>query len=450
MGRVHLCTACLGASAVPTTGGPVRCGRCGVEDVLPPRDLRPLGDAVGPYPQGDRIERLRGQDGRLMLLPTEVARLLVGGTVAEGRQAEAWSVWQSRRAALRQGPSGDNEETLFALSLLLADALSQEGDALRERGVYEAALDVLRLPRHQQGLRAAMARRAVRLGALDEAEAWLATCDRHSTDLESDTAWRLAQALLETARARFEAVLELLGKEVVEVPIHDAMEGLATLLRCHARERLGDGTAAVAMLERYLRGVGVDGAEALQRYAAQHATLRLCAESLPVALNTFDAHAAERAAELAMGGGGSVFQVVGVGIWLLSVPLFREYYLTVYRARPGDVMPWWPGVMVAALGLMFFWGGRRTSADARRLKRLWRVGDKATGQILGFHRTGVVSGEIDQVSLTLQVTKVGLAPYEAEAKVLMQPEVASRIVVGATVPLRVDPDDARSVMIALL
>ena len=113
-------------------------------------------------------------------------------------------------------------------------------------------------------------------------------------------------------------------------------------------------------------------------------------------------------------------------------------------------MPWWPGVMVAVLGLLIFWSGRRSSADAKRLEHLWRIGDKATGQILGFHRTGTVSGEIDQVSVTLRVTKAGIAPYEAEAKLFMRPEVASRVAAGATVPLRVDPGDPKSVMIALL
>src|SRR4051795_1924801 len=81
-------------------------------------------------------------------------------------------------------------------------------------------------------------------------------------------------------------------------------------------------------------------------------------------------------------------------------------------------------------------------------QRLMATGRKGTATVTAIRDTGLTVNENPQVELDLQVTVDGAAPYAVTHR-----QVVSRVAIpafqpGATVPVRVDPADAHTILIA--
>jgi hypothetical protein len=86
-----------------------------------------------------------------------------------------------------------------------------------------------------------------------------------------------------------------------------------------------------------------------------------------------------------------------------------------------------------------------TAAKAQRLNQVGRIG---TATVMALRDTGMTINEDPQVELDLQVTLEGVSPY-----LVTHRQVISRLAVagfqpGATVPVRVDPEDLQSLIVA--
>lgn len=86
-----------------------------------------------------------------------------------------------------------------------------------------------------------------------------------------------------------------------------------------------------------------------------------------------------------------------------------------------------------------------TAAKAQRLNQVGRIG---TATVTALRDTGVTINEDPEVELDLQVTLEGVAPYAVTHR-----QVISRLAVagfqpGATVPVKVDPQDLQSLIVA--
>ncbi|MEJ7732997.1 MAG: hypothetical protein WKG00_27845 [Polyangiaceae bacterium] len=141
----------------------------------------------------------------------------------------------------------------------------------------ESALDALTLPRHRQVMRGMLSRAACDEGDLEAADAWLAPCDSWSDDLETDTAYRISRAYLDTALARFQDVKKRLSSRP---PIMDAHEALAVLLLANAWERSGDRSGAMELL----REARQSDARMARDLARAHAASKLCPQGYLLAL----------------------------------------------------------------------------------------------------------------------------------------------------------------------
>jgi len=71
--------------------------------------------------------------------------------------------------------------------------------------------------------------------------------------LLADTAYRIAASHLNRAKGQHAAVLAQLGSRAEDVPIFDAFEFEALMLRCDALERTGQQDAALEVMTSYLR-----------------------------------------------------------------------------------------------------------------------------------------------------------------------------------------------------
>lgn len=84
-----------------------------------------------------------------------------------------------------------------------------------------------------------LAQQAAKGGEVEAAEQWLELCDPRSSDLDMDSSYRLARAIVETARGDWFKVLDTLGTVHGAVPVYDMWDLLASALRIHALEMTG-------------------------------------------------------------------------------------------------------------------------------------------------------------------------------------------------------------------
>ena len=105
---------------------------------------------------------------------------------------EALSLWRSTCRELSSSEDYAGGELLYHLTVILSDHFSGIEVHMKERALYESALDVLTLPRDRQIMRGLLARKAARAGYKEAARKWLAPCDPRSLDLETDSTYRVS------------------------------------------------------------------------------------------------------------------------------------------------------------------------------------------------------------------------------------------------------------------
>jgi hypothetical protein len=86
--------------------------------------------------------------------------------------------------------------------------------------------------------------------------------------------------------------------------------------------------------------------------------------------------------------------------------------------------------------------------QAQEARRLLQIGRRGLATVVAVRQTGVEVDDNPQAELDLQVAVEGVAPYEVTHR-----QVISRVAIdsfwpGAKVPVRVDPQDPRNVLVA--
>ena len=470
--RVLLCSSCGAPLELDLASATAACGYCGASNVLVARDDAPMAErpASAPIDEAERRVRLRRQTGRALTTPPGLEALVPKGRLDPWKVQEVFAVWQSTRQETRTTGGFDAAERLLYLTMVLANHHATD-DRLRQRAMFESALVVLTLPRHRQAVRGFLSRAAAREGDLEAAAAWLAPCDTTSDDLETDTAWRISRAYLDTARKDWPSVVELLGTAADAVPIADASVPMAHLIRANAVEREGNVSAAEALLRSAMAG-GAKNRAALATLRGLHREWDLCPRSYPRAEAGYTATAAKSAG--GMGSGvGSVFYWVGLLLNAVTLLAILAMFATGAVALGLGALPAIVQVparyrselaaVASACGVaaftfavalpttlpmgLVFWGiGRGLRNAGIRAQRLRLHGRPGTAQVLSLKATGMSINDVPQMEVKLRVELPDAAPYEAVTKLLLPPHEAARLA-GATVSVRVDPKDPTAVLI---
>lgn len=471
--RVLLCSACGAPLELDLGSTSTTCSYCGGSNVLVARDDAPLVEgpqATAPVDEAERISRLRRQTGRPLLPPASLEGLLPNGRLEPWKVQEVFAVWQATREEVRTSGAFDAAERLLFLTMVLSDHHAKT-DQLRQRAMFESALVVLTLPRHRQIVRGYLSRAATREGDLEAAEGWIAPCDRASDDLDTDTAWRLSRAYLDSAREDWAAVLSVLGRANDAVPITAAAAPMAKLLRANAVERAGDPAAAEALL-REAMAEGAMVRASLEVLRERHRDQAWCRVSYPRAEAAHTAKAA-KAAGAGPGGVGGVFYWTGLALNVVSVLAILGMVVAGIVALVVGVVPTVvhvnrsvastfgavAGVMgtvaftlamvlptTLPMGLIFWLVGRGLRNSGKRAERLRLHGRRGTAEVLGWSSTGMSVNDVPQMKLQLRVDLADAEPYEAEATMFLAPHELAALR-GATVPVRVSPDDRNQVLI---
>ena len=448
--RVVLCLHCPGMVQAPYEGGVARCDRCGNPVTLGARDARPLG-ADRALPEHERLSRLRAQDGRPRQLPPSVQALAPFGEIEAWKIREAFEVWAATRQEVLRTGGFEAAERLVLLTMLLCNHLGdQAAEMVRRRALFESALDVVTLPRHRQMLRGQLCRGAVRVGDLDGAEHWLRPCDPRSEDLETDTAYRLSRACIDSARHRYAEVLEVLGRDPAEVPIQDAADAVCAVLRANAWERLGYAPRAVELLQRAMRELGPQGRRAMSMSIAANQHLGLCPASFALAERQHAVHASGAAVGMAGGGIGKVLGSAGVGVIATGVLSALGFGAFGFAGGIEGLVSAAIGVVVCLAtcvptGLWIIRWGRSMDQEATRAGRLQAQGVPARARVLSVTPTGTQVNDTPQMNLDLEVHLAGKSPYQARARSFVPLTALPMLVPGAHVAVRVDPQDPTAV-----
>jgi hypothetical protein len=462
--RILLCESCGAPLEAPVDGGPITCAYCRAQNVVSTRDERPtLGMPAVPVPvsEEERMQRLRSQDGRPLVPPQSLMYLLRGSSFDPSKVQEGFLVYQATRKELRATHSPDAAERLYFLTLIANNYLVEQKDDARRRALLETSLDVLFLPRHKQVVRCLLASAAAKDGDAVAAERWIAPCDARSDDLESDSAWRVCRAYIDTARHDFRAVLGVLGAVDDQVPIADSRDPVAAVLRANALERSGDVNAAVAALRARMRSENATGRMVIEEFVRMNPQLQLCPQSLPAALAGHTQQAAKVAESGAGGGVGLILMVVGGGLLLLGLGLgvasvgsavLFEIGSGQFTAGPilgalGGAVgmalgPGLAGIIMTPLGYAL-WRGAKEAAYLRT------HGLSARGVVRGIAPTGTTINNVPMMRVTVTVMRDDVAPYEASFKQLMGPGMAVQMQPGVQVPLRVHPQKPDKILLEL-
>jgi hypothetical protein len=449
--RWFLCTACHNPSRGPLQGGSGACEQCRAPNALRDRSWitthqkAPSQEMNAPA----RIQALRVQDGRPTQVPPGVQALLGGTSVMPGRQQEAIIGFQMIRQRAASQDIGAGEELTILTQVLVQDR--SIGDRPNfEQALAESALDAVVLPRHRQTLLGRLCRSAVRGGRLEEGKAWLWMMDACAQDLESDSEYRLGAAFVATAERNAQHVVFLVGSRKDEIPIHDSMDPMASVLRANAFEMLGNVQQASNVLASEL----ADAHRSFQAIAQFNAALNLC----PVSGAAFRAQAAQAGAMRVQaqsgGSAGTILRWTGLGVAGMGV--FVTLILLVTSAGAGGgfaLLSMMAGavptlLVTGAVGVgLYFWGKKMEEA-AKRAAYIRMHGTEATAVVQNATHTGLRVNHVPQMMLHLLVRPPNGPPFAATTKLLI-PDHQIGQMMGKELPVRFDPQNPTEVVLEM-
>ena len=407
------CESCGAPTPVASEGVTTQCPRCGASLIAPARPETSV-PASPPSNELQRRERLRVQDGRPLLPPPGLEQVAPGGTIEQWKLAEARMVWSATRRQLAVQPADVGAaERLVWLTMAFMNTMVGSGDETAMRAMIEGALEVLMLPRHRQTMRGYLARFAAKSGDLQSAEAWLAGCDPNSDDLQTDSVYRVSRAYIDTASGNCQAVLQVLGSNEQEVPIMDAMDPIATVLRANAWERMGQVEAARALLARFMTSSGGMSNVVEHVVAALPPHWQVCAQSMQLAQAAVRQQVGARAAS---GGGGAIFGYVFMAAGM--IPLI----ILVAMAASGTFMP--QMLFMLIFPLVFGGIGLKAVLGARRAQEIARDGLRGKGRIIALNMTGTRINNVPLMEIVTQVEVQGYPPTQCTTRRLMYPHQA--------------------------
>ncbi|HNS99184.1 MAG TPA: hypothetical protein PKL73_19660 [Polyangiaceae bacterium] len=247
----------------------------------------------------------------------------------------------------------------------------------------------------------------MRSGDLQAAETWLAPCDPRSDDLETDTAYRMSRALIDTAKQNWNAVLRVLGTNDSDIPIMDSFDTLAAVLRANALQRTGQEQEATALLRKALSTLGAVARPVLNRLLQTYAPLGLCAQSYPSAVQQRSQAAAENANAIdvkkflfflvsALGCGGT-----GVFVFVMSI---------VGIIEPGGMVA---GVVFVIVGLIHLAIMYHDLNRRMKDKYIWLHGIQATERVVEIkNRRGPINNVVTMM-FEAMVQVEGQSDYKA-------------------------------------
>ncbi len=447
--RILACENCTAPIKVPKAGGDIICSECGEVSAFGPQPkLKPLKfQKKKSIPEDQRIERLRAQDGKPLLAPEGLKGVIEDNEIPEWKLEEAKSVWLSLKKKVAEDNDFAAAESLFFLTFVFNNLYKDSEDAKRKRALNESALEAFSLPRHKQLMMCQLGGEAAKEGDVKSAKLWLKNCDPLADDIQADSYYRYAMALVATRNKNWSGVIKHLGSAYDEIPIMDAYDGVCVVLRANALEKQGNVEGAKEELMRYMNACGASGQSLVARIIDNYDFFDPCPQSFAQADEAYNKKAASSMGGMLgvgimlMGSAGVMAAIGLVGIIAfaakLSLPMFGQ-------PSVDDIVGM--VVMTGMAGLPFFFG-LSMFMGAKKKQRLRLHGIRGRGKIISLKPTGTRINKVPQYELHIMVKADNIQPYEAKTKILIRAVEAGAFQPNQVVPLRIDPDKPQDVMV---
>ncbi len=435
-GRPYVCPRCGAVEFAPLQGGSVSCTRCRTPSTLPDRSalLAPAGQPPPPSNDPQRLTPLRVQDGRPRMPTPTLLGVLGGPSIQPGREAEAITIWQSLRARSAQNDVGASED-LSLLTLMLAQSDWAQAQGELPQALTETALDVVVLPRHRQEMLGRLCRLAASRGDRQRALGTLASMNPNAAELDSDSEYRLSFALLGAVDRDGGRMLHALGPQKDAVPIADSMDDLASVLRAHAYELVGNPAAAAQILRE------LSSPRVLTMVQARYPSLQLCAQSSHVYTAATSQEAAQRAAASA-GGIGLLFGGVLGLVGLVELAVGGGMAIFADDGIVGGAINLVIGLVLLVVGVLVV---TRARAKGKRAGWLRLHGLSLSARVVGANRTGTEINDVPVMRFQLQVAGPQ-GPYAATFDKLV-PEHQIALIMGKEVRVRANPQQLNEIIL---
>jgi len=447
--RVLACLRCTQPVEVPKEGGEIICNKCSHTNFFPPREtLLPVKFTTNIFSEEERINRLKAQDGKPLLPPVGIQSLVEGGQIPDWKVEEAKAVWLSKRKEVFETGNFESAESLFFLTFVFSNILKGSNKALHKRAMFESALEAFKLPRHRQIMFCNLSAGAAKEFDQRAAREWIENCDPKSDDLQADSHYRYAQALIATSMGSWSGVLKVLGETFDQIPIMDAYDGICAVLRANAIEKQGNVNRAKKELQAYMNLCGASGQALISRIIENYKYLKVCPQSFAIADTEYTKKAAS-----SMGGG-----LTGVGQLLMGMAIlmflggatvivgaiFKINY-PIVRTPPIQSLPGM--IIMSVMSILPFGLGFSMWKGAKKSQYLRLHGIRTTGKIIKMAPTGTRINKVPQYKLTISVNIENRNPYETTTNVLLRPTDVAVIRPGTTVNLRVNPKNLKEIML---
>lgn len=452
--RMLLCKQCGAPIEAETAGGTMACSYCNTKMVLQPRQsmhtkLQGEGEPVN---EARRMEILKEQDGKPLMPPEDLRKYMLEGGFRSEKFDEAMPEWQGNRDDLEKGAPFQVEERFYFLTMFLYQHFSNTKDLKRQRAILESALEVLKEPRYKQDMYCMLARNAARGNDLDSADYWLSLCDEDSQDLHMDTAYRFASSYMASMRGDFKKVLWILGEKMNQIPIADVSDVVTLVIRANALEKLHRLKEAKAELLKVMAANPMGG-YMIGRVIEANPELAPCKKSYDAATEEMDQKKQEENLRLAKKRKASPFKILRTALFFVVGTIMLIMGATGNTPKFVDDMSTGDDPFMILGLILLMWGVtsgiimyifHRIGKKAQRMRE---VGIDGVAQIESMEQTGVKINSQPQVRMKLTVKVPGKDPYEVEVKKVVAVTDLGLVKPGASLRVKVDPDDPNNVHI---
>jgi hypothetical protein len=254
-------------------------------------------------------------------------------------------------------------------------------------------------------------------------------------ELDAESEYRLSVAVIGAMDRDGAGMLHVLGPQRDAIPIADSMDELASVLRAHAYELVGNVPAASQILRE------LSSPRVLALVQGRFPNLQLCMQSAQAYTMASSQEAAQRAAASAGGIGLLLGGILGLsGLVMLMVG--AGVAVSSSEGLIGGGINLLIGVILLAVGIVIV---VRARGKAKRASWLRLHGLSLTARVVGANRTGTEINDVPVMRFQLQVFGPQ-GPYSASFDKLVPPhEVA--MIIGREVRVRADPRQLSEVIL---
>jgi hypothetical protein len=131
--------------------------------------------------------------------------------------------------------------------------------------------------------------------------------------------------------------------------------------------------------------------------------------------------------------------------WFIGIGIFELALAAVFVFAHNAIT----AVILGLVGVVLVAFGLRSGARVAKAEHVEAVGVAGTGTIVGMTQTGLLLNDNPQIELTLDVNVPGRSTYRATYKDYVPLMLLGEVTMGATLPVKVDPNDPQQIVVEL-